>query len=478
MTDFNTTWPLASLAFGNVMPAHRAGVRVCAGVRPSLSSSYSSLFPTLLPALVLTVLLSPWLTQPTLAADYYWDPNGATAGAGTTPTGTWDTTTLNWGDSLGTVTSSAQTTTTADTAYFVAAPTDGSGNIAYTVTVTGTQSIGTISMQSSGPATFTAGTININSAINIPQYAYVSTNNGAVTISSAVTLASPNTWTNNSASLFSVGGNIANGANLLTVDGSGNTTISGILGGATGGLTKTGAGTLTLSNANTYTGNTTISGGTLTLGASGSINNSPVINIAATKTFNVSAVSGGYALASGQTLKGTGIVTGALTVASGSTISPGNSPGTLFTDNETWAGGGHYLWEIDDVLTPDSLPGVDPGWDFLSISGTLAITATGGVGDKMIIDITGLLHSSHAVGAVAGWSPANNRSFIIATATTISGFDATDFSLVDTNFKNNNAYYDATSHWSIAQYGNSVVLTYDTPEPSALALLALGGRRS
>jgi fibronectin-binding autotransporter adhesin len=41
-----------------------------------------------------------------------------------------------------------------------------------------------------------------------------------------------------------------------------NITLSGILSG-TGGMTKTGAGTLTLTNANTYSGGTTVSNGTL-----------------------------------------------------------------------------------------------------------------------------------------------------------------------------------------------------------------------
>lgn len=57
---------------------------------------------------------------------------------------------------------------------------------------------------------------------------------------------------------------VSNGANLLTLTGSGHTTISGSLGNGAGGLTKTGNGTLTLSGVNSYTGQTQVNGGALT----------------------------------------------------------------------------------------------------------------------------------------------------------------------------------------------------------------------
>ena len=97
-----------------------------------------------------------------------------------------------------------------------------------------------------------------------------------------------------------------------------------------GGLIKNGAGTLTLAGTNTYTGNTTISNGTLALATSGSII-STNINVISGAYFDVSALAS-YTLNSGQNLEGSGQVTvaqnGLVAAASGSAIYPGTD-GTI-----------------------------------------------------------------------------------------------------------------------------------------------------
>lgn len=86
---------------------------------------------------------------------------------------------------------------------------------------------------------------------------------GAVTLNSNLTLSSTQTWTNNSSNTFTFGGAVTNGGFALTVGGSGNSSLGGIISG-TGGLEKTGTGQVVLNAVNTYTGTTVVSAGTLT----------------------------------------------------------------------------------------------------------------------------------------------------------------------------------------------------------------------
>jgi fibronectin-binding autotransporter adhesin len=99
---------------------------------------------------------------------------------------------------------------------------------------------------------------------------------GAITNSSAtaadysglVTIGATSTIATNAGDLNLTNTGTITGAFALTLSGSGNGSISSIIGTGAGSIVKTGAGTWTLSGASTYTGVTTISVGTLKIGAS------------------------------------------------------------------------------------------------------------------------------------------------------------------------------------------------------------------
>ena len=111
-----------------------------------------------------------------------------------------------------------------------------------------------------GPTTVNAGTLALSGSGDIGSSSGVSLNaSGArVDISAAG-------GDRTIATLSGVAGSsVVLGANSLVVGGAASTAVAGPISG-TGGLEKTGAGTLTLSGNNTFTGTTTVAAGTLAL---------------------------------------------------------------------------------------------------------------------------------------------------------------------------------------------------------------------
>ncbi len=218
------------------------------------------------------------------------------------------------------------------------------------------------------------------------------------------------------------------------------------------GLAKTGNGILTLGAANTYSGDTTISAGTLKLSASGTINSSANIVVGSSAILDATAV--GISIGSSQTLKGNGTVNGTVTLAAGGTISAGASPGTLTTGNEIWNGGGTNIWEINNTAGSE---GADPGWDLLNIAGSLNNLAT--PSSKFTIKITSLT-TGNVAGNAANFDNTQDYVWRIATASGgIIGFDAAAFTLDTSSFSNP----VGTGAFLVEKSGNDILLRFVHP---------------
>ena len=140
------------------------------------------------------------------------------------------------------------------------------------------------------------------------------------------------------------------GGAALTVGDATDTTFAGIL-TDTGTLTKVGAGKLSLTNANTFTGLTTISNGTLELtGSAGALGTGAVTNNAALLLNRASALTVASAIggsgtltqagAGTSTLTGAGTYTGATLISNGRLQLDGAAAGTIGTSGITTNTGG------------------------------------------------------------------------------------------------------------------------------------------
>ncbi|MEM6602126.1 MAG: PEP-CTERM sorting domain-containing protein, partial [Verrucomicrobiota bacterium] len=170
----------------------------------------------------------------------------------------------------------------------------------------------------------------------------------------------------------------------------------------------------------------------------------------------------GSLVLNGGTLQGSGLVSKALTVDTGDVLSPGNSPGRLnFGSSQTWADGGTYLWEINDVDA-----GTGTGWDVVDITGSLDVTAT--IADPFVIEITSL-SLLNAPDVVHDFDDLSSYTWtLLETTAGITGFNTDSFLLDTSGFVS-----VFTGTFAIDQLGDDLVINYTAvPEPGTVGLLA------
>ena len=218
----------------------------------------------------------------------------------------------------------------------------------------------------------------------------------------------------------------------ITIDSNGfDLGISQTLSG-TGGLTKAGAGRLTLSASNAYAGTTTVTAGSLFIDGT--------------------QASGAVQVDAGATLGGSGAIGGAVTMFG--VLSPGNSPGVLSVAALVLGGSSTSIFEIDGTTRSTQ-------YDGLNITGSSGPTYGGALslvfGNGSAFGNTDVFNLFDFTGAAAG-------DFSSVTST---GFYSGSWSL-------------SSGEWSLQSGGQTLTFSQSAgdlvivPEPTALALTGIG----
>ena len=251
------------------------------------------------------------------------------------------------------------------------------------------------------------------------------------------------THANNSNFLQGVFVNLNSGG--LKFDTNGNAVgISNAMSG-TGGLTKQGAGVLTLSGVNTYAGATVVEAGELRLTEG-------------------AEVAGTVAIGAGATLSGFGTINGATTIEGVHSV--GASPGLqTFTAGLEYLATGTLAWELAADTATDR--GLATGFDAIDVTGGSVAIDTAATIDLVLngagstTDFTDLFWSSNQSWLVIDGASGSSGTFTLGSGP-----------VLDANGLSSDAYGDFSTFTDGS--GDHYVQWTAVPEPSAVLLGSVG----
>lgn len=222
--------------------------------------------------------------------------------------------------------------------------------------------------------------------------------------------------------LSGTGGSIDLGSATLTTTSAGSAGYAGVVTG-TGALVKGGAGTLTLTGANTYTGGTVINAGTLALSGTGRLAASGAVAVASGAAFRIDASSMNQTIGS---LSGSGSV-----VLGANTLTFGNATNQTFAGSIGGTGGVVKQGSGRQTLTGSNTytGGTTINAGTLALSGAGSLAASGsltlaGAGAGFDISASAANQTIGAFSGVAGSTVvlgANTLTFGNATNQTFAG---------------------------------------------------------
>ncbi len=354
----------------------------------------------------------------------------------------------------------------------------------------------------SGGTTLTAGLLNLGNASALGSGTFTISGNGSFdnTTAGLITVANPFTLSGGSptyigSSDMTINGAVTiSGANRTITVNAGNLTLGGIIGeSGSRSLTKQGNGKLTLasSSANTYTGGTAISGGTLqlsggaTLGASGTSLNAgaATLDLGGTSQTLGAVTFSGAGIVQNGTLAGSsfggavasGTATIAANLAGGSaTVSITGAGSLLLIGTNSYGGGTAFNGIGTVIVTNDAGLGNSTAGVTFNAPGTLSTTNNGSAANNPVtISSSRTITVSSTI--TAGFATLDTNNLTIASKITGPGNvlkKSSSFSLGTVRFSNDTSDY--TGDFT-AGFGNTEFTSVaDQGTPSSLGVGAVG----